>query len=368
MTISNVTWELPAHTEAKHRVVAEYLKAWFPIISTNEKKVAFIDGFAGPGRYDGGQPGSPLVAIETLVDHTALPKMSNCTFLFKFIEADPERAERLERNLDEFETVRGGLPKNVLWSVENRPFIESVREFLDGLEKNHRLIPAVALVDPFGFSGVPMAEIAELLRWPKCELIFNFMFDPINRWATAGNVDHHLTELFGCDEYKNAPTSGQARKDFLRDLYARQLHDVGRFEYVRAFEMVTKRHRTGNYLFFGTRHDSGLKAMKRAMWKVDPERGTRFAISDRDPAQPTFEFAEGPDLRPLRAVLEAEFSGRTVTIGEVERFVRVKTDFLEDSHLKRKTLLPMQKAGLITDPEGKPRKGQFPAGSILRFV
>lgn len=369
MTISDATWKLPAHTEAKHRLLRAYLNAWFPIIIKNESRVAFIDGFAGPGRYKGGEPGSPIVAIETLVDHASFDRM-DCTFLFKFIEAEPARAMLLEQNLTQLEADRGGLPKNVQWGVEQCAFMQSVHAFLDGLEANRRLIPAVALVDPFGFSGVPMKDIGQFLRWPKCEVIFNLMFDSINRFATAGNVDRHLEELFGSAEYRNAPSSGLPRRQFLVDLYMRQLRDVGGFDYVRALEMVNDRGRTGNYLVFGTHHPRGLTCMKRAMWELDPEHGTRFSVDDQ--LQTSLYgpglFGTGPDLGPLRTQLIGQFAGQAVRIDMVEKFVREQTDFLEDSHLKRKTLAPMQTDGAIANVEGQKRKGTFPPGSVVHFA
>ncbi len=41
----------------------------------------------------------------------------------------------------------------------------------------------------------------------------------VNRFATAGTaVDEHFEALFGTDAFKNAPASGKARHEYLRDL------------------------------------------------------------------------------------------------------------------------------------------------------
>ena len=59
-------WPAEPHTLAKHAILKEYLKAWMPILSRQSarvhapgREVLFVDGFAGPGRYSGGEPGSP---------------------------------------------------------------------------------------------------------------------------------------------------------------------------------------------------------------------------------------------------------------------------------------------------------------------
>ena len=81
------TWELEPHTRAKHEILVAYLKAWYPIIGRWRGRALFVDGFAGPVVYAGGQPGSPILALDTLLAHTALDSL-NCEFLFWFIEAD----------------------------------------------------------------------------------------------------------------------------------------------------------------------------------------------------------------------------------------------------------------------------------------
>jgi three-Cys-motif partner protein len=360
-------WPLEPHTEAKHRIVRGYLEAWYPIMASREKVVGFIDGFAGPGVYQGGEPGSPIIALETLLDHREFSTWTS-EFKFLFIEEDATRAQILDGEVKKLEAARGGFPKNVSWGVEQGEFIDFARGFNSNLTQGKRLVPALALVDPFGFSGVPMADIAQLLQWSKTELIFNFMFDSLNRWATSKtNALNALDDLFGCADYRQAPSAGQARKDFLRDLYDRQLRQVGGFAHVRHFEMVTTRGRTGNYLFFGTRHEKGLSVMKQAMWKVDPQRGSRFAVGNTS-GQGAFAFATKPDLRPLRAQIEAKFSGQTTTIEQVERFVCVDTDYLEKSHLKRGTLVPMEKAGEIVKVDGRTKAGSFPKKCKITFA
>ena len=50
-------WPLEPHTTGKHLVLRAYLNAWLPILSSGNSRVLFIDGFAGPGEYAGGEEG-----------------------------------------------------------------------------------------------------------------------------------------------------------------------------------------------------------------------------------------------------------------------------------------------------------------------
>ena len=42
-------WSIEEHTKAKHRILRGYLDAWLPIMSAHNGRLAYIDGFAGPG-------------------------------------------------------------------------------------------------------------------------------------------------------------------------------------------------------------------------------------------------------------------------------------------------------------------------------
>ena len=52
-------WELDPHTLGKHLVLRAYLDAWLPVMGSWQGRLLFIDGFAGPGEYEGGEEGSP---------------------------------------------------------------------------------------------------------------------------------------------------------------------------------------------------------------------------------------------------------------------------------------------------------------------
>jgi hypothetical protein len=56
-------WPIEPHTSAKHQILRKYLDAWLPIVGTYNKRIIYIDGFAGPGEYAGesrARPSSPF--------------------------------------------------------------------------------------------------------------------------------------------------------------------------------------------------------------------------------------------------------------------------------------------------------------------
>jgi three-Cys-motif partner protein len=363
-------WLLEPHTKAKHEILRRYLGAWFPILTSGgrNRRVIFLDGFAGPGRYSAGEPGSPIIALNTLVNHPHFAKLDKTEFAMILVEEDPDRFTSLQAEVAAFWAEQpGGQPLNVKVHLRNGRFADVANEIMDQLDaEGHQLAPTFAFVDPFGFKGVPMTTIARLVKNSKSEVFFNFMFNAVNRWITHPEeyIQVHLEDLYGCDAYQQAAALEAAeRKAFLHGLYAQQLHDVAGRKYVHSFEMVGMSGKSAYSLFFGTQHITGLKVMKDAMWSIDPTTGVRF--SDRLADQDVL-FQPEPDFRPLRAGIFQSFAGRTVSVETIEHYVLVETPY-KASHYKKHVLKPLQDEGLVQPVSGQGKYGTYPAGIVLRF-
>ena len=209
---------------------------------------------------------------------------------------------------------------------------------------------------------MPLDLVARLLNFDKCEVFFNFMYNFVNRFATAGNVDPHLEAIYGTDEYLRAGDYGapEDRREFLLELYKRQLREVAGFPYVLQFDMFNKKGHNTYSLFYGTRSLSGLKLMKSAMWSVDPVSGKQFSDREVD----ALPFEPSVDLGPLRAALLEGFRGVTATVEEIAAFTLVETDY-SASHYNRGVLAPLEKEKVISSERKK--SYTFPPGTVVRF-
>lgn len=331
-----------------------------------ERRFVFIDGFAGRGRYADGEPGSPLIALEVLVDHTHFERWNDREFLFLLVEPDEDNFASLEAEIDAFWRARGGRPFNIEVHCLPGTFEDAANQILTGLG-GKSLAPTFAFVDPFGWSGLPMYVIARLLAYNKCEVFVNFMIDHVNRFVAFDKVQASLQELFGTTSEHLPPDDlvGDARRQFLIDLYSQQLKGRAGFTHVVDFQMIDDRNRPLYHLFYGTRSLTGLDKMKQAMWKVDPGGGVRF--SDRL-AGSLVLFGDRPDPEPLMRSLRSEFAGQTVTVEAIERFVIERTPYASN-HYKRPALSPMEKAGLIeVVDDTRTRRYSFPPGTNIRFL
>ena len=123
-------WKLEPHSLGKHLVLRRYLDAWFPIMSSWNGRILFIDGFAGPGEYEGGEEGSPIIAMKSLIEHRSR-KMVTSEVGFLFIEKEKDRAAHLERLV---KNLKHNLPRNCRVRVVNSSFNEELTEVLDQLD------------------------------------------------------------------------------------------------------------------------------------------------------------------------------------------------------------------------------------------
>lgn len=368
MPPKTTVWEIEPHTKAKHDILRRYLGAWFPKVSSRESKLVYIDGFAGPGTYTTGEPGSPLVALDTLMEHRHFDAMSARTsFVFGFVEEDPRRVASLTAAIADYFKSKGGQPDNVTYEVAQGTFEDRANDILASISPGKRLAPTLAFIDPFGFGGVRMDTIRRLTDFPKCEVLTSFMYNSLKRWTNHPEdwVHDHLRGLFNTDDYRAAKgLTGTARRQFLHDLYKAQLKDAGDFKYALDFEMENLRGQNVYSLIYVTRHIAGLKAMKDAMWKVDPSGSFRF--SDRH-AGTTSLFDGKPDVRPLRAALLEGLAGQEVSVGRVEEFVLEETIY-GASHYNRLVLAPLEREGVIEVVRSTRKiRFTFPAGTVMRF-
>lgn len=357
-------WPIEPHTRAKHEILRYYLKAWFPILSRWSGRIIYLDGFAGPGVYAGGEDGSPVIALQTAVEHKLRKRFTE--IMFFFIEKDPKRAYLLTQVL---EKRFPNLPKNIKYGVRDAEFAPTLEEVLNELEKQgSKLAPTFAFLDPFGFSGFPMKLIGRMMSYEKCEVLITFMAGFVKRFLDELR-EPALNALFATQEWKKAGSISDSEKRlrFLLDLYERQLKNVGGAEYVRSFGMIGPYNQVIYYLVYGTKHWKGLKVMKDAMWKVD--RRGNYTFSDLTDVNQKYiiDYQSESHWVPKAAqMVYNKFRGQTVNEIEIHQFVIVDTPFIYRKailrHLETKHYPPK-----IRNVTQRKRKLTYPEGCLITF-
>lgn len=269
-------WPIEPHTEAKHEILRYYLGAWFPILATTQHRLLYVDGFAGPGEYEGGEDGSPIIALKVARDHLLRDKLhrSGMELVFFFVEKDEARYQNLEQKLAKLQ-----LPSNFKIGMECDTFEHAFSGVLTKIEEqSKRLAPAFVFIDPFGLTGFPLSLIRRLAKQQSSEVLVTFNYQSLNQWFLWDKSKHeHVDALYGTNAWRGALdiTNSQKREDYLRRAYQKALASLS--WKVRPFRMINRHNQTQYYLFFATRNWLGMLAMKRAMWSAAPAGDYKYS-------------------------------------------------------------------------------------------
>jgi three-Cys-motif partner protein len=353
-------WGIEPHTKAKHEILERYLDAWFPILATYNQRIVYLDGFCGPGRYKGGEDGSPIIAIRKALHH--LGRLRNREIVFIFID---ERQDRIDHLKSEIASMN--IPSNFTIHAEVSEFEKTVSKILsDVRSQNLNLAPTFAFIDPFGFKGTPFSLVKELLNNPKTEVFINIMADFINRFVEHpdANTRQHIVDLFGTSQALQAIANGGNRLEALKHLYQSQLETCAK--YVRYFEMQDEHGRVIYYLFFASKHPLGFVKMKEAFWKVDPQSG--FNFSDKTNPNQMILLSVDPS-HDLVKIIQKKFSGKRIKVSAIQQFVEEETSFIA-KHM-RQALSSMEiERQISVEPiksDGMKRTRGFPETVFVNF-
>lgn len=356
-------WPIEPHTLAKHAILKKYLDAWFPILTKQADKIGrrgksarvlYVDGFAGPGVYKNGEPGSPIIAIDAAINHSlAFPFPVEMLFI-------EERADRFEKLTESVSSKSAQLSKarNVhVVNLEKGDCDQVLGSMLarchaDGLDFG----PALAFLDQFGYGAVSMDLLRQILAVPQCEVFTYLDYKDINRFITDPHKAPALTRAFGGTEWQQCiALPERERRSQLLELYKQALRTRGRATYVSSFLMCDDQSKPLYWLMFGTNNIRGLEEMKKAMWSVD--RSGNFRFSDEDVPGQLRLLNDTYDQEWLALELCRRLVGRTMTVDKVFEFVLTDTPCYKYIDALRL----MENDGslsVVSSPESR-RKGQF---------
>ncbi|GAA5033720.1 hypothetical protein GCM10023317_85830 [Actinopolymorpha pittospori] len=325
----SVLWEASPHTLAKHRVYEQYLSKWMPIMIRSWKgDVTYAEGFAGPGVYLGGEPGSPVIALRAVIRDPTLRLLAR-DLRFLFVEGDKRRAVRLE---GELEKAASPVPLAKLahygidLAVEPGDYDPALSNLLT--EHNAWGRPMLVVLDTWG-GAVKLDLVRRIARNPSSEILITFGPQYFARFAEVTSIQHGDI-VFGDAGWRDvAGQPADKKTQWMLNKYRDVLVDVG-FAFVLSFELVDDRGQS-LFLVFGTTHVRGLQKMKEAMWEVDPVHGVQY----RDPADPNQQLLD-IEPEPVTAPLRRELSqylrdqpGQAASVSDLRQFALYRTVYKE---------------------------------------
>jgi three-Cys-motif partner protein len=308
-------WHYSAHTAAKHEILRRYLGAWLAILGRGQKgrgfrhkQLVLVDGFAGRGRYMGGEPGSPRImfdrAVQVVEDGLAEKVLIRC--------AEPNAG-----NFEHLVEVCAGLKHD---RVTIRPTQQTFEEIGKGIVAWARGLrtppPTFVMIDPYGVAGVPFSLLRQLMSFDRFEVLLTFMVRDPARFLRGGSYDDALTALFGGNAWKVCRNDDEDRPRCLM-LRFREVAVPKIAKYALAFRVFEDERRIPlYYLVHLTNSDVGMREMKKAMVKEHGEM-TFWPITLRDPRQIELDVAESKPYPSLQNHLGQTYGGKSMSFVEL---------------------------------------------------
>ena len=149
MTDTSFFDEFREQSRIKSRIVTKYFWAWAKIMISaarrREGRIAYMDLFAGPGRYSDGTLSTPVTVLQTAIKEADFREM----LVTIFNDKNPTNVKSLRE-------IIGAIPG--IETLKYKPQIENEevgQKIVDRLE-GIRLIPTLLFVDPWGYKGLSL--------------------------------------------------------------------------------------------------------------------------------------------------------------------------------------------------------------------
>jgi three-Cys-motif partner protein len=136
-------------SEIKHGILKGYLPLFVNKLGRFQNHVYFIDGFAGPGKYDDGQKGSALISADIALN--PLTKGSHDALRCINVEKNLAIFAKLEETTSEH--VKRGLVENIQGEFEKQ-----LPSILKKIDRN----TALFFIDPFGTGGATSSILKQI--------------------------------------------------------------------------------------------------------------------------------------------------------------------------------------------------------------
>jgi three-Cys-motif partner protein len=357
----------------KSTIVSKYFDVWSKVIISTQKrypnnsqKIAYIDLFAGPGRYKDGTVSTPHMILSKAVEDEDLKSR----LVTVFNDKDDNNVKELENTINNINGIKKLIHKPEIWNQEVGDKIVSKFEKIN-------LIPTLFFVDPWGYKGLSLRLVNSVLKDWGCDAIFFFNYNRINMGVNNDKVEDHMNALFGDNQTIKIRKIIEGKNRFERELIiieelCQALKKYGS-RYVLPFRFKDKKgNKTSHHLIFVSKNFKGYEIMKGIMANESTNNNQGVPSFSYDPAdflpKQTLLFQLSRPLDELKDKLLNKYAGKTMTMREIYEDDNVDTPYISKNY--KDALIYLFKNDLI-DAKSKtnkpPRNGTFGDDIIVTF-
>ena len=358
----------------KATITAKYFDTWASIIINAQKKnprtgnrIAYIDLFAGPGRYEDGSKSTPVMILEKAIRNEDF----RSRLLTLFNDRDAANVQSLQKTIDALEGIETLTYKP---QIERNEVGETIVKDFESL----KLVPTLFYVDPWGYQGLSLRLINSVVKNWGCDAIFFFNYNRINMGISNPIVEPHMRALFedqfdGLVEKINGLSSPQEREAQVIESLCQAIKGYGtRFTLPFRFKNQDGS-RTSHHLIFVSKDFKGYDEMKKIMYKESTRHENGVASFEYNPRDLLSKrqhllFQLSAPLGELREDILRNYRGRTISLESLYKEHSVDRPFVIQNY---KEVLKKMLAESIIGAMGKdgkpPRKGSFPEQTVITF-
>ena len=157
----------------KHGILARYPLIFATMTGSQTGRVVYFDGYAGPGRYEDGSPGSPLLAVRSAARTATWGRTVTCFFC--------------EKDMDYFTDLQRVLEEEAPAELKYETWWGDVSQWAPVALREAGTDPMITLLDPFGSDLSYELLTGGLLARPSrhaTEVILNLNLESV--WRTGG--------------------------------------------------------------------------------------------------------------------------------------------------------------------------------------
>ena len=344
----------------KAQIVAKYFWAWAKVImpwaKKGQKKIAYVDLFSGPGRYEDGSKSTPLRILEQAIDDKSPDMREMLIAIFNDINSNNNQS--LKKAIDSLNGIN---------TLKHQPIVlnkEVGEEIIHDFQRI-RLVPTLFFIDPWGYKGLSLELIGSVIKDWGCDCIFFFNYNRINMGLSNKAVQEHMNALFGEKKANHLREQLKDKRSYERELIvveelSEALQKIGG-EYVLPFCFKNnKGNRTSHHLIFVSKHVRGYEIMKEIMAKESSSTEQGVPSFEYNPAtqyQPLL-FELSKPLDDLEDMLLDKFAGQTMTMLQVYERHHVGKRYIKTNY--KEALKNLESQGKITvfPPASQRRKNK----------
>ena len=345
-------WLMKGQTRIKHQVLDSYLAAFSVILTRGNPmgqrtNLHYIDGFAGRGAYQDGEPGSPIIAMQ-VADKVFKDTQGKAVLKIQAIELDDENFESLHS-----ETRKAAqLHPDASVQLHHGSFVEHIGPIVSRLGTVEY---AFIFIDPFGYKdAVEFERVVNLISRPRTEVFITFMSHNISRYLSDSTAtkDKTMAEIIGNQQLQQLKGM-KDRQEMLVKLYGEQIQTMAKAQGIENVLIYTtgvkyEDQEQNIYHLIHVSRDAKArlemeKAVKRASLLVEPP--------------PMLLMYFQPEIEQLALAYLSSKPGRRATARDVAGAMWTKFWDLTWLGNVRSVLLDLERAGTITitRPGAKPR-------------